>query len=233
MMITEQLPTYEDSISVQPPPQYCMVAITSHQCPYRGYYYTEPLRLVDISTTDEIDSSAMSFASYTTKTNEEIYDSFKALSLVMDDKIKQIDRNIEFMNKKMRTRSRNYYIDRLRSDACEDFQKIKQRIMGEMMGLQKLFTLIVYHNVLFEESDTKIIQILSELEQTTTKEQMVHLEQQYNTKLMSKAQVVKNLELLQERVSMLASTDDVSYVLKERARIYNDAKEIVRRQSIN
>jgi hypothetical protein len=233
MMITEQLPSYEDSISVQPPPQYCTVAITSHQCPYRGYYYTEPLQLVSISTTEDIDSSAMSFASYTTKANEEIYDSFKALSLVMDDKIKQIDRNIEFMNKKVRTRSRNYYIDRLRSDACEDFQKIKQRIMGEMMDLQKLFTLIVYHNVLFEEIDTKIIKIQCQLEQTTKKEQIVLLEQQYNTKLMSKAQVVKNLELLQERVSMLASTDDVSYVLKERARIYNDAKEVVRRQSSN
>lgn len=215
--LVEELPTYEDTIARQQPPHYCTVASTSDYCPLKMLYTTDPLNLVHIGKAAYIDPTTLSFADYNVQRVDEITHSFLALRILMDDKVTQIEKNIEFMLKKVRTRSRNYYIDLLRSTTCDDFSRIKLRIQREKTELHQLYLLIVHHNDLYCQVDSQI----SDLQPTSSA---------YHGKLILKAQVVRNLELLQQRVGEFASTDDVSYVLKERARVYNDAKEVVRRQ---
>lgn len=235
-MVSERLPSYEDSIKLQEPPQYSLVASSSLQCPCRQLYQTDPLQLVSITgdgNVDSVDPETISFSVYETTTTQEIYDTYKAVTLVMEEKVQQISRNIEFLRKKLRTQRRNYYIDRLRDETCADFSTIKGRILNEAEILQRIFTLIAHHNALYEDLDSHLLVLQHQMASTSAKKEYAPLEQQYNSQLLRRSQCVKNLELLQMKVREFACTDDVSYVLKERARIYNDAKEVVRRQTRN
>lgn len=219
------LPSYEDSIKVQQPPSYATIATSSCECPVRSMYHTDPLNLVILGDeqNDTVDPLTMSFGDYVVRTEEDIYDSFVALRIIMEDKIKQIDRNIEFVQKRIISRSRNYYIDCLRLNTCEAFVRIRNRIMLELRQLQQLFTLIAHHNELYAQVSSQVCELcpLSDVKPQSA----------CHNKLLFRAQVVKNLEILQERVNKFASCDDVGFVLKERAKVYNDARDFVRRQT--
>ncbi|CDR43900.1 CYFA0S13e00452g1_1 [Cyberlindnera fabianii] len=231
-MTTEQLPTYEQSVTLCfPPPDYSTVAAVSTQSPFHHLYTSPSLNVHPVIINSNDDLTNVSFNSYHSMTEAEINNLYTAVVIALDDKIKQIELNTSFIEKRLRTRTPNHYVRRMRDSTISDFKKIESKIQRDLKCLDSIFNELIFQNSCFIEADASVAIIQVKLDQSTTKQEKSKYINQLMDNMKIRGEVVCNIEKIQTHLGIITSDDDVSYVLKERAKVYNDAKELVRRQS--
>lgn len=206
------------------------------------YYQSKKLNLVvlDDFNEDPRDVEMLNIPNdqYISKSDDELQDLYHSIYTIVEDKFIQVKRNTEFVHKKVRSMYDHYYINQLRNNTIEDFIKIKSKLEKELSSLPQIFQYYKEFNHLYESVTNEINALKFELENSIDPEHITSSEGELLAKsslLTTKSNMLKkirfNLAQIDEKIKDLSDTEEVSYVLKERARIYNLATDFVKNQS--
>jgi hypothetical protein len=232
-------PTYQDVITVSHNPSMLPNAYSQS-----NYYNVDELDLMDIDELVDIyDDDVIAYFEtgladrepYQIKSDQELNDLRSGLHLHTSDKLVQIRRNISFIEKRIISRDLGYYIDQLRSSTIADFKRVESKVSKELSLIDNLIENYQYQNKAYidttatlQELESKLASFYKQQYQTTIEKPLIQstiLEiYQAHNKL---NKCYHNLQIIESQVRKFSDTDDVSYVLKERARIYNDAKQVI------
>ncbi|KAH3681591.1 hypothetical protein WICPIJ_007465 [Wickerhamomyces pijperi] len=217
------LPSYEDSLKnfIQPP-SYHTALVTNPESydplnrqlvnEFLKFHQFTRLRFLAVDST-ELDTHQELVLDYTIVSNEYILDLKKSVDLLVRDKLVQIERNSRFVKNNVKTLHTNYFIDKLRNTTLANFHSIYEKLQMELMDLDNLFNCYLKYNTQYE---------------CVLNNQLLYREEKSNIRILNNLR--HNLSLIKQRISVLSCTNDISYILKERARIYNDAKQVVENQ---
>lgn len=256
MSTTELPPSYNDALQgFVPPPEYSTQTAGSTAGSSQGsrvipmnsnareeYYTPSRLNLVvlDDPNEDPLDIEALQVPSieYQVKTNDEIQDLYHSIHTLVEDKFIQVNRNTEFIHKKIRSMYNHYYINNLRNQTLEDFIKIKEKLSKELQSLPQIFQYYKQFNETYGQVSNELKVIKYELEiaidhesnSKLTEGELLNLSNQLKTKSNLLKKCHFNLIQIDNKVKTMSDSEEVSYVLKERARVYNMATDFVRNQ---
>lgn len=252
-MTTELPPTYNEAIQgFIPPPEYHASAssanasngsipvIPTNSMARESYYTSSKLNLVMLDDFNEdprdVERLDVPNTKYSVKTNDELQDLYHSIYIIVEDKFIQVKRNTEFVHKKIRSMYNHYYINQLRDNTMADFLKIKAKLQKELDSLPQIFEYYKQFNSVYETVTNEITAIKFELENAIDGEshmnegELLALSSNLTTKSNLQRKVLFNLHQIDNKVKQLSDTEEVSYVLKERARVYNMATDFVRNQ---
>lgn len=251
-MTTELPPTYNEAIQgFVPPPEYHSSAsnnasngsttvIPTNSMARESYYTSTKLNLVMLDDCNEdprdVERLEVPNTKYIVKTDDELQDLYHSIYTIVEDKFIQVKRNTEFVHKKIRSMYNHYYINQLRDNTMADFLKIKAKLQKELDSLPQIFEYYKQFNSVYETVTNEITAIKFELEHAIDGEshmnegELLSLSSNLTTKTNLQRKVLFNLNQMDKKVKELSDTEEVSYVLKERARVYNMATDFVRNQ---
>ncbi|KAH3676315.1 hypothetical protein WICMUC_002111 [Wickerhamomyces mucosus] len=242
----ETLPSYNESINdfIQPPSYH--KTICDSPLPYSSYsqelvseyfkfYNYIPIQF--ITRIDQLPDNnelyqklkySTDILNYDIISRQDIWDTYQCVKLLLQDKLIQIQRNYKFIETHIITQGDNYYIDNLRIDTLINFGKIYTKLKIE---LNNLFELFQKYDSLNSNYKLSLIKILSSIDQSRYNNH----DNNNNNNNVDKDELIilnYNISLIKTKINQLSCTNDVSFVLKERARIYNDAKQVVSNQQL-
>lgn len=222
------LPTYQESIAnfVQPPSYH--TALVTNPEPYDAinralaneflrFHQFAPLRYKSLTAVNEEDELILD---YQIVSNDQIMDLKLSLEILIQDKLIQIERNSKFIKNNIKTLQRNYFIDKLRDTTLTNFNAIYEKLQLELFNLDELFANYMKFNTQYNCLLHNCPQWCGNQEKPRSDNQTI--DQLNNLR--------HNLSLIRTKIETLSSTNDISYILKERARIYNDAKQVIQNQ---
>lgn len=205
------------------------------------YYQSSRLNLVvlDDFNEDPRDVQMLDIPNdeYFVKTDDELQDLYHSIYTIVEDKFVQVKRNTEFVHKKIRSMYDHYYINQLRNNTLADFVKIKNKLQKELDSLPQIFQYYKQFNHAYESVTNEVNALKFELEHAidpdsnTREGDLLHKSSLLNTKLNLQKKVRFNLSQIDGKIKDLSDTEEVSYVLKERARVYNLATDFVQNQA--
>lgn len=214
------LPTYNQAITnFKPPPTYQDVISTDpyllpNEFSCHDFYFVDTLTFMNIN--EEIDLFDDDFKinlNYDIKTNSEINDLKICIILTLNEKLIQLNRNKLFIAKKIKSNdSSNYFINQLRVSTLKDFNRIELKLINQLNSINDLIKNYKFYNKCYYI-------LLNELLNT----ELIN-----NHKLINKLnKCCYNLNQISNQIKKFTNSDDISYVLKERARVYNEAKQVI------
>lgn len=199
------LPTYDEAVKLCTPcPIYSAGSYQGSSSWSCDKYYHSSIRLDVLGNALNTPSTSSTASNATSIVNStDLMGLHTALTIHLQDKLKQLNLNIAFINKRIRTRLPDCagYINYLRLTTLDDFNRIKVKLLQELAQLPVLID--CYYKLIARVDSTA------------------------DDDSSSLSDAINSIQQIDAMFCQLADSDDLSYVLKERSRVFNDARDYV------